>query len=181
MCKSRLAASQLLQQALTIFEKSDQIPVWMGQRLPVQPSSRIPPYIMQSETKAVEFLDPLAHCQTVMDLWCNNLSHVPGLHYNASHWDTGCNNPPYPENYFTAKLIENEYRCIHDFNQADHREPCVCTRDAELREVACSCDAKSCARPNDPPFEAGDCVRDLGNSTRLYNVEVDPGDMIHLL
>ena len=31
-------------------------------------------------------------------------------------------------------------------------------------------------RSDDPPVGAGNCVRDLGNSTRLYNVEIDPGE-----
>lgn len=156
------------------------MPLERAHNRPLQPSSRIPPYTMESATEAVDSLGPPPHCQILMDRWCNNLSHVPGLHYNSSHWDAECNNPPYPENYFSAKLIQNEYRCVHDFNQADHREPCVCTRNAELREVACTCDATCCARPDDPPVDAGDCVRDSGNSTRLYNVELDPGGTIHL-
>ena len=138
---------------------------------------------MIAETTGAEPEKPVAHCQDAMNAWCNTFTNIPGSFYNASQCDAECSEVLDRNHYFTAKLIENEYHCVRDLEVENGRKPCLCSRDAELRKVLCDCDSTKCAaflsppdQPDDPPVGAGDCIRDLGNSTRLYNVAIDPGE-----
>lgn len=136
---------------------------------------------MDATSETVKPLALAAHCQHAMNAWCN-LKTAIGAYYNASRCDIDCPELLHPQNHFTAKLINHKYHCVHDVRMTDTSDACVCSRDLELRRVLCDCDPSRCDAlvshlrpPDDPPAGAGDCVRDLGNSTRLYNVEVDPG------
>ena len=164
------------------------------------PSSKIPPYttgssVMAGAATATAANRPTVQCQAAMNQWCNNATNVPGVHpHNMTHWIEDCGAPPYPAGYFIAEpaaapsTVQREgvvWRCVHKGpdNVFADRDSCYATRDSELRRVWCDCDAQACrspapapSGPDDPPVGPGDCVRDAGNSTRLYNVEDDPGE-----